>query len=93
MTFIGAISVCIYGQIWPCFVKFYFGCISIPRTIPVAESQTLVKVSSRYNRGEQTWPSDFQAFFEALRLLTPIQIMFYLVPIGLRILKWGKTSL
>ena len=42
-----------------------------------------------YKCGKQTLPSDFRAIFEALRLFTTIQIMFYLFPLGLRILKWG----
>ena len=46
-----------------------------------------------YKCGEQKWPSDFRAIFEALRLFTTTQIIFYLPPLGLRILKWGETSL
>ena len=46
-----------------------------------------------YKSGQQTWPSDFRAIFEALRQLTTSQIIFYLFPLGLRILKWGETSL
>ena len=46
-----------------------------------------------YRCGQQTLPSDFRAIFEALRLFTTTQIIFYLFPLGLRILKWGETSL
>ena len=46
-----------------------------------------------YKYGEQTLPSEFWAIFEALRLFTTTQIIFYLFPLGLRILKWGETSL
>ena len=50
-------------------------------------------ILSKYKCGEQTWPSDFRAIFEALRQFTTTQIIFYLIPLGLRILKWVETSL
>ena len=35
----------------------------------------------------------FYVIFEALKVFLVIQLMFYLIALGLRILEWGETSL
>ena len=46
-----------------------------------------------YRCGQQTLPSNIRAIFEALRVFTTTQIIFYLFSLGLRILKCVETSL
>ena len=35
----------------------------------------------------------FYVIFEALKVFLVIQLMFYLIALGLRILEWGETCL
>ena len=46
-----------------------------------------------YRLRQQKWPITFMAIFDAFRLILALLHIFYLILIGLRILKWGETSL
>ena len=49
--------------------------------------------SAIYRLRQQKWPITFMAIFDAFRLILALLHIFYLILIGLRILKWGETSL
>ena len=46
-----------------------------------------------YRLRQQKWPITFKAIFDAFRLILALLHIFYLILFGLRILKWGETSL